>query len=81
MTPALRPSRDEMIGHFWAEVRSRLKNTHARNDDQADLGIGRYRGDTERRGIGDTVYNQGVERTAEIVNGVIENGLPRDRPN
>ena len=70
-----------MIGHFWAEVRSRLKNTHERNDDQANLGIGRYRADTERRGIGDTVYNQGVERTAEIVNGVIENGLPQDRPN
>ena len=80
MATAPRPNRDEMIGHFWAEVRSRLKQAHRRDDDQADLGIGRYRGDTERRGLGEVVYNQGVERTAEIVDGVIANGLPGDRP-
>jgi hypothetical protein len=76
MTPLSRPSRDEMIGKFWVEVRTRLKETYLRKNDEADLGIGRYRGDTERRGIGDAIYNQGVERTAEIVNGVIEDGLP-----
>lgn len=80
MTPKPQLSRDEMIGRFWAEVRNRLKETYKRKDDQADLGIGRYRGDTERRGIGDAVYNQGVERTAEVVNGVIEIGLPGDTP-
>jgi hypothetical protein len=73
-------SRDEMIGRFWSEVRNRKNETHKRKHDKADLGIGRYRADTERRGIGDAVYNQGVERTAEIVNGVIDNGLPGNRP-
>ncbi len=68
-------SRDEMIGGFWADVRTRLKQTYKRTDDQVDLGIGRYRNDTERHGLGDTVFNQGVEYTAEIVNGVIDNRL------
>jgi len=78
MTPEERSSRDEMIAQFWTEVRTRLKDSYRRKDDLVDLGIGRYRGDTERRGIGDAVYNQGVERTAEIVNGVIDKGLPKD---
>jgi hypothetical protein len=68
--------RSEMIAQFWEAVRERLLTTHKRKADQADLGIGRYRGDTERRGLGEVVYNQGVEHTAEIVNGVIEYGLP-----
>ena len=57
-------------------MRERLIGHHRRKADLADLGIGRYRWDTERRGLGETVYNQGVERTAEVVNGVIEHGLP-----
>ena len=71
--------REEMIGQFWADVRNRLKEPpYGRDDDEADMGIGRYRGDTERRGLGDAVYNQGVERTAEIVDGVIA-GRPSRR--
>jgi hypothetical protein len=74
MTAHPRPTRDEQIAAFWNEVRRRLIDHHHREPDQADLGIGRYRLETERRKLGDTVYNQGVEQTAEIVNGVIEYG-------
>jgi hypothetical protein len=80
MMPATQLNRDDMIGQFWEGVRNRLKETYRRSDDQADFGIGAYRHDTEQRAIGDAVYNQGVERTAEIVNGVIENGLATTRP-
>lgn len=71
--------REELICLFWREVRDRLINNHHKKPDEADLGIGRYRGETERRELGDVVYNRGSEQTAEIVNGIIENGLPRVR--
>jgi hypothetical protein len=76
MSPKPLLDRGELIAQFWDGVRERLMQHHSRKADQADLGIGRYRWDTERRGLGDSVYNQGVERTAEVVNGVIENDLP-----
>ena len=68
--------RSEMSAQFWDAVRDRVMKHYHRKADEADLGIGRYRGDTERRGLGEVVYNQGIERTAEVVNGVIEFGLP-----
>jgi hypothetical protein len=68
--------RDDAVTQFWSEVRSKLQRDYRRDRDQADLGIGKYRMDTERRKLGETVFNQGVDRTAEVVNGVIENGLP-----
>ncbi|HEY1064697.1 MAG TPA: hypothetical protein VGE52_01245 [Pirellulales bacterium] len=70
------PNRDQLIAEFWSEVRSRLIKHHHRNPDEADLGIGRYRGTTERRGLRDVIYNQGVEETAETVDDVIKHGLP-----
>jgi hypothetical protein len=79
MAPKPHLSRVEQIAQFWNDVRDQLVQHHGRKPDQADLGIGRYRGDTERRGLGEAVYNQGVERTAEVVDGVIENGLPTVR--
>ncbi len=69
-------SRDELIGLFWDEVRKRLIEHHHRHRDEVYFGIGRYRSDTERLGIGDVVYNQGIERTAEVIDGVIDYGLP-----
>ena len=68
--------RDELVSQFWNDVRATLINNHQRNTNQAVMGIDQYRSDTERLGLRDVVYNQGVERTAEIVDGVIENGLP-----
>jgi hypothetical protein len=76
MSPGQQLDRSDLIAQFWDAVRGRLIQHHGRKADQADLGIGRYRWDTERRGLGEAVYNQGVERTAEAVNGVIEHGLP-----
>ncbi len=69
-------NREDLISEFWQGVRGRVIDVHGRAPDQADLGIGRYRLDTERRGLGDAVYNQGIERAAEIVDGVVEFGLP-----
>jgi hypothetical protein len=70
--------RDELIGEFWAEVHSRLVRHHHRSGDDADRGIGQYRDALHRRGVGDLVYHQGIEKTAEVVNGIIEHGLPQE---
>jgi hypothetical protein len=75
-----KPELGEQVTEFWNQVRGRLIHHHERSPDEADLGIGRYRLDTERRRIGEAVYNQGVERTAEIVDGVIKYGLPGQLP-
>ena len=76
MAPVQVPEPYEQIAEFWNNVRDRLIHRHQREPEQADRGIGQYRGDTERRRIGEAVYNQGVERTAEVVDGVIGHGLP-----
>lgn len=76
MASIQRPEFGEQIAEFWNEVRQRLIGHYRRQPDEAEQGIGKYRLDTERRQIGEAVYNQGVERTAEIVDGVIEFGLP-----
>lgn len=68
--------REELITEFWSRVRRRLTEHHKRSPEEADFGIGRYRWDTERRGVRDTTYNQGIERTAQIVDGVIQHRQP-----
>ncbi len=70
--------RDRMIGDFWETVRRDLVDKYKKSPDQADLGIGRYRRELYLREIGDLVYHQGDERTAYVVNGIIDNGLPGD---
>jgi hypothetical protein len=64
--------REELTGRFWVDVHERLIEKHQRTSSEADKGIGRYRNELETHGVGDTVYNQGVARTAEIVNGLID---------
>ncbi|QDU75350.1 hypothetical protein Pan97_23800 [Bremerella volcania] len=78
MSTYVPPSREEMVGRFWMDVRTRLTKVFELSEERADMGIGRYRYETELREIGDAVYNQGVELTADIVNDVILNGRPRD---
>lgn len=69
--------RDRLIAEFWDSVRMRLLKHHHRSPDEADLGIGRYRHALDTRQVGDLLYHQGVERTAEVVNGVIDFGVPQ----
>lgn len=75
MLPISQDRRDELVGEFWNSVRKRLIDNHHRRPRDADTGIGRYRLELENRGVGDTVYNQGVERTATIVDGLIDERL------
>jgi hypothetical protein len=71
-----RPHRDAMIAGFWNDVCRRLIGHHNRPAVEAAAGIDHYRWDTERRQLGEAVYNQGVERTAEVVEGIIQCGIP-----
>jgi hypothetical protein len=63
--------REELISEFWLAVRERLISEHRREPLQADSGIRRYRHELESRDVGDTVYNQGVELTAEAVDALL----------
>jgi hypothetical protein len=67
MKPTVIPERDDLVGRFWGDVRSRLTGVHDLTDDQADLGIARYRGFAEQHLLGDTVYNRGAARVAETI--------------
>jgi hypothetical protein len=80
MASETRLSREESAAEFWADVRVALGKRYERYGDEADLGIGRYRRAVELLGLGDVVYNQGVERAAEVIDSVIEHGLPTDIP-
>ena len=72
--------RDQYIGEFWESVRSKLIGQYSHPADDADRGIGQYRQAIHHRGIGDLLYHQGVEKTAEVVDGIIKNGLPESVP-
>jgi hypothetical protein len=76
MILASQDDRDRLIGEFWGSVRTRLIEHHRRSEGDADRGIGQYRHVIYRRGVGDLVYHQGIEKTAEVVDGIIEHGLP-----
>jgi hypothetical protein len=64
--------RNELISEFWLSVRERLISEHRREPLQADSGIRKYRHALESRGVGDTLYNQGVELTAEAVDALVD---------
>jgi hypothetical protein len=68
--------RDRLIGEFWGSVRARLIDHYHRSQSDADRGIGQYRHVIYHRGVGDLVYHQGVEKTAEVVDTIITHGLP-----
>ena len=80
MAAVPRLTRDEAVAEFWSDVRELLLGHYSRNSAQADLGINQYRADTQRLELGDTIYNQGVEQTAAVVDGIIEFGLPVPSP-
>jgi hypothetical protein len=66
-----------LVTEFWAEVRARLIDRHGRKPLEAERGISRYRSDTEKLELGDVIYNKGVERTAEVIDGCLKHGWPK----
>ncbi len=54
--------------------RATLIEEYQRSGELAQRNIEVYRSELARREIGDLVYNQGIEKTAAAVNGIIENG-------
>lgn len=76
MLSVTQEQRDRLIGDFWGSVRLRLMKHHKRTEDQADRGVGRYREEIHQRGVGDLVFHQGIERTAEVIDGLLEHGFP-----
>lgn len=74
-------SKPELEQRFWQTVRSLLNKNFGHSAKIAQNGI-----DTYKRSIGgadsglwavpETVYNQGEEKTAEVVDGIIKTGLP-----
>jgi hypothetical protein len=75
MLSVTQDERERLVGEFWSTVRLQLMKHHKRSEDQADCGIGRYREEIHQRGVGDLVFNQGMERTAEVIDGLLEHGL------
>jgi hypothetical protein len=75
MLSVTQEKRDELIGKFWGSVRERLIEHHKRSEELADRGIGNYRHLIHRKGVGDLVYHQGVERTAEVIDGLLQHGV------
>jgi hypothetical protein len=68
--------RDDLIRTFWEEVRLKLIKQYGHSEDQADLGILRYRRALDAHQVGDLLYHQGEAWTAEIVDGLIKQGMP-----
>ena len=66
----------ESLSHaFWESVRRKLTGDFRQPVMDADQGIALYRHEMQRREIGDLVYNQGVDKTAEVVNSIIGSGV------
>jgi hypothetical protein len=76
MVNASQDERDQLISDFWESVRTKLLKYHNRKDDEIDLAIGQYRHAVEKKRIGDLLYHQGVDKTATVIYGIIEHGLP-----
>jgi hypothetical protein len=76
MLPVTQDERERLIGEFWSSVRLRLMKHYKRCEDQAARGIGRYREQIHQRGVTDLVFNQGMQRTAEVIGGLLEHGFP-----
>lgn len=73
MTPA--KTRQDAIDRFWTDVEDLLKKKGhtARN---AQKGIDDYRRKVATRNLGEVVYNQGEEQTANVIDSVINQKRP-----
>ena len=75
-SPSKTTTRDEAAEQFWSDVLELLTERYGRPRDQAQQGIDQYKREVLPR-VGEVVYNQGEERTAKAIDGIIANGLPQ----
>lgn len=73
-SPAPPPKLQEQ---FWEGVRDLLTERHGRSRLEADQGVETFRREVDSHEFHDAVFNQGEEQTAEVVNRVIQAGLPQ----
>ncbi len=69
-------TRQDAEKQFWTAVEEVLTEHYRHPDSEARGGIGKYRGEVDRRKLGEVVYNQGEEQTAKVIDGIIRDGLP-----
>jgi hypothetical protein len=75
-------SNPEAEKQFWTDVEDLLTGGKFQHDyHKAQRGIQEYKvaigGHTNGGGIPEAVYNQGEEKVAEVVDGIIKTGLPK----
>jgi len=67
-----------MAATFWEDVACLLTKEYGHPSKVARQGVKDYRKEIMRRNVAeDVVYNQGEERTAKVVDVVIQKGLPK----
>jgi hypothetical protein len=73
-------TKEELQQQFWKDVEQLLTGNKYRHPLRCvQEGIDAYKQSIRQHACGnipDAVYNQGEEKTAEVVNGVIQSGLP-----
>lgn len=69
-------SRPEAEKRFWEDVKELLRSSHGHSEQQAKEGINKYRQEVARRKLGEVVYNQGEEKAAKVIDGILSNDLP-----
>jgi hypothetical protein len=75
-SPSKTTTRDEAAEQFWCDVLELLTQKHGRAPTEAEQGIDQYKREVLPR-VGEVAFNQGEERTAGVIDGIIANGLPQ----
>jgi hypothetical protein len=68
------------IKKFWSGVEKVLKDRYGHNDQAAKRGIQTYRDATNKHNQRGTVYNQGEDQTASVINGLIKHKFRIPKP-
>jgi hypothetical protein len=61
---------------FWTDVEELLIQHYGHPARKARDGIDTYRAEVDRRKLGQVVYNQGEKQAANVIDGIIRDGLP-----
>jgi hypothetical protein len=64
------------VQRFWEDVQKLLEREHHHDPARARAGIKSYQQMIDQHGFADAVYNQGEERTAEVIDAGIRDGFP-----
>jgi hypothetical protein len=68
------------IKKFWSGVKEVLRDRYGHDDQAVKRGIQKYRGATDKHNLGGTVYNQGEDQTASVIDGLIKHGCQIPKP-